>query len=217
MVGDNKSLKYELQNIIKGDEHDGEANLIKTAQTLLRNLSAPGSVPEEKQQDKSKEERALAAFASENSLWVDEAMLGTYITEGAEQKIFFPASKKYVIKLADGVFYTSWLDYFISLLLHNSFFPSTSYSLIGFLQKENKLYVVLSQPFVLSTEITNLDNVRSFMLANGFLHKKNNDYYHPYLGIILEDLHDENVLTNDGVLFFVDTVFYITNEFYQTP
>ena len=27
--------------------------------------------------------------------------------------------------------------------------------------------------------------------------------------LIAEDLHDENVLTKDGVLFFIDTVFYI--------
>lgn len=35
------------------------------------------------------------------------------------------------------------------------------------------------------------------------------------LGIILEDLHDENVLTQDGTLKFIDTVFYITEQFYK--
>ena len=43
--------------------------------------------------------------------------------------------------------------------------------------------------------------------------KKYSDYYSKELGIIVEDLHDENVLTNDGVLFFIDTVFYLTKEF----
>ena len=27
--------------------------------------------------------------------------------------------------------------------------------------------------------------------------------------VIVEDLHDENVLTQDGMLYFIDTVFYI--------
>ena len=63
--------------------------------------------------------------------------------------------------------------------------------------------------------MTNLENVKQFMLSNGFLQKKDNDYYHPYLGLIIEDLHDENVLTNKGVLFFTDTVIYITEEFYN--
>lgn len=53
------------------------------------------------------------------------------------------------------------------------------------------------------------------MLVNGFLNTKNNDYYNPDLGIILEDLHDENVLTENGILQFIDTVFYIKENFYE--
>ena len=47
------------------------------------------------------------------------------------------------------------------------------------------------------------------MLENGFENIRNNDYCNPDLGIILEDLHDENVLTRQGVLYFIDTVFYL--------
>ena len=32
------------------------------------------------------------------------------------------------------------------------------------------------------------------------------------LGLILEDIHDENVLVNNDVLFFIDTVFYINTH-----
>jgi Serine/Threonine/Tyrosine Kinase found in polyvalent proteins len=52
------------------------------------------------------------------------------------------------------------------------------------------------------------------MLDNGFENNKNNDYINIELGIILEDLHDENVLTFDGNLFFIDTVFYLKNNFF---
>jgi hypothetical protein len=61
-----------------------------------------------------------------------------------------------------------------------------------------------------------LKNVKTFLSENGFINKKNNDYYNPDLGIILEDLHDENVLTKNGDLFFIDTVFYLTEDFYKT-
>ncbi|OAV72304.1 hypothetical protein Barb6_01240 [Bacteroidales bacterium Barb6] len=47
------------------------------------------------------------------------------------------------------------------------------------------------------------------MQSNGFNLIQNNDYINPKLGIIIEDLHDENVLTNNGILYFIDTVFYI--------
>lgn len=81
--------------------------------------------------------------------------------------------------------------------------------MLGFHLKQNNLYAVVQQPFVQSNELTNLSYVKSFLEANGFINQKNHDYYHPELGIILEDLHDENVLTFNGVLYFIDTVFYI--------
>jgi hypothetical protein len=99
-------------------------------------------------------------------------------------------------------------------LLHNFFFPHLAYELIGFLQKE-RLFAVVKQSFVISTEPTNIENIRIFLSENGFLHKRNNDYYHPELGIIIEDLHDENVLTEEGVLQFIDTIFYLTPSFFE--
>lgn len=53
------------------------------------------------------------------------------------------------------------------------------------------------------------------MKSNGFRNIRNNDYQNDELGLILEDLHDENVLTKDGILYFIDTVFYLTEEFWQ--
>ena len=73
---------------------------------------------------------------------------------------------------------------------------------------------VVRQPFVRTDEATDLDKVSTFLEANGFIRKKENDYYHPNLCLILEDLHDENVLTKEGTLQFVDTVFYLMPNFY---
>jgi hypothetical protein len=86
--------------------------------------------------------------------------------------------------------------------------------LLGF-QKSDKLYAIVKQPFVRSTESTDLKNVKEFLSANDFINKKANDYYHPGLGIIVEDLHDENVLTEDGSLQFIDTVFFLMPSFYE--
>ena len=70
-------------------------------------------------------------------------------------------------------------------------------------------YALLEQPFVTANESTDLEKVAEFMLENGFVNTRNHDYFNSELGIILEDLHDENVLTKDGVLYFIDTVFYM--------
>jgi hypothetical protein len=84
---------------------------------------------------------------------------------------------------------------------------------LGFYKSDTILYAVVEQPFVKATEKTNLDLVKQFMLSNGFENTRNNDYINKNYGIILEDLHDENVLTQNGVLHFIDTVFYISSSF----
>ena len=63
--------------------------------------------------------------------------------------------------------------------------------------------------------VLRLDNVRDFLVANGFVHRRANDYFHPGIKIILEDLHDENVLTKEGCLMFIDTVFYLMPDFWD--
>lgn len=212
-----KLLKYELQNVINGKGGQGESNLIQTAKAFIGSDTQTGGAFKETKRSKSEEERALRAFAVANNLLLSAGDLGTYITEGAEQKIFYHDTEGCLYKMADSIFYENWTDYFNNLLLHNYFFPDTAYTLTGFTDDGKSLYAVVKQVFVFNTESTNLETVKNYLLENGFQHKKNNDYFHPYLGVILEDLHDENVLINSGVLFFIDTVFYLTDEFYQKP
>ncbi len=81
---------------------------------------------------------------------------------------------------------------------------------MGFYKSDNNvIYALVSQNYVEATEPTDLKKVKSFLEKNGFQNTKNNDYYNPELEIVLEDLHDENVLTKDGILYFIDTVFFI--------
>ena len=115
----------------------------------------------------------------------------------------------------DAIYYLSWIDYFNNLLLHNYFFEDTAYDLVGFTKINQQLFAVVEQKFVEITDKTDLTNVREFMIANGFDCIRNNDYINKELGIILEDLHDENVLTKDGLLYFIDTVFYLEDNFWN--
>lgn len=85
-----------------------------------------------------------------------------------------------------------------------------------YVKKEDEtIYAVVRQSFVTVTQTTDLDQVKLFLTSNGFENTRNNDYYNPELGIILEDLHDENVLTQNDVLYFIDTVFYLTDSFWN--
>ena len=207
-------MKYELQRIISGESQVKFGAIIQTiANYLSRSQSASGLVKEIKHY-KKQEAEALRQFITANNLWFLDINLENYVSEGAEQKVYLKDGKN-VIKLNDAIYYNSWLDYFHNLLLNNYFFPDTAYHLLGFYEDKENIYAVVEQPFVKATEKTDLELVKKFMLANGFLNTKNNDYYNPDLGIILEDLHDENVLTKNGILQFIDTVFYIKPTFYQ--
>ena len=53
-------------------------------------------------------------------------------------------------------------------------------------------------------------------MLNGFSNNRNNDYFNSELGIILEDLHNEKVLTRNEMLYFIDTVFYLTEDFWKS-
>jgi hypothetical protein len=160
------------------------------------------------QQRKEEETKSLIQFAEVNNLWVDNINIDLYVSQGAEQKVYLKDGST-VLKLNDAIYYANWVDYFHNLLLNNLFFPDTAYQLLGFYQEAAVLYAVVEQPFVKANEKTDLNMVKAFLENNGFINKKNHDYYNEELGLILEDLHDENVLTQNGMLYFIDTVFYI--------
>lgn len=206
--------KNELQNVISGNAEVRHGKIIQTIANFLRRKKIAIQKSEKTEFLKNQETEILIDFVNNNNLWIDFIDESNYIGEGAEQKVYEFYDPKFVLKINDSIFYEYWLDYFHSLLLHNFFFPHLAYELLGF-YKSDVLYAVIKQPFVVSTEHTNLENVKTFLAANGFTNKKNNDYYNLNLGIILEDLHDENVLTEDGSLQFIDTIFYLTPTFFE--
>jgi Serine/Threonine/Tyrosine Kinase found in polyvalent proteins len=207
-------MKYELQNIISGKSKVEYGDIIQTIASYLKRSQTTSQVAQEFKQFRQQENETLALFIESNNLLIADINIENYVTEGAEQKVYLKDGKS-VIKLNDAIFYHSWIDYFNNLLLHNYFFTDTAYKLLGFHKYANGIFAVVEQPYVKATEHTNLETVKKFMLENGFENKKNHDYFNSKLGIILEDLHDENVLTKNGNLYFIDTVFYLLDSFYD--
>ena len=208
-------MKYELQLVISAKSTVKYGENIQAATCYLKRSERASSMAQDFKHFKKQETEILKVFINENNFWISDINIDNYVSEGAEQKVYLKDGKN-VIKLNDAIFYSSWLDYLNNLLLNNYFFPDTAYKLLGFYEEQSTLYAVVEQPFVRATEKTDLQLVNQFMKANGFLNNRNNDYYNPDLGIILEDLHDENVLTENGILRFIDTVFYIKDNFYLT-
>jgi hypothetical protein len=98
------------------------------------------------------------------------------------------------------------------VVIHNLLFPKTAYLFLGFAETNGNLQAVLKQPFLTSDAPVDLSDVKELLAYNGFENRKRNDYFNSELGIILEDMHDENIISYSNTLFFIDTVFYTISE-----
>ena len=185
-------MRDDIQHILSGTSRVKYHHLIQTVCSYLKRSQGTSSMVENYQQHKEEETKRLIQFVNDHNLWVDNVNIELYVSQGAEQKVYLKDGST-VLKLNDAIYYASWIDYFHNLLLNNLFFPDTAYQ------------------FVRATEKTDLSLVKVFLENNGFRNTKNHDYYNEELCLILEDLHDENVLTRNGMLYFIDTVFYIVN------
>ena len=207
-------LKDELFNILSGKSKISHGSIIQTIASYLKNGENSGRITKNEKHFKKEETKDLIGFIEANDLWLKEIDFTQYVSEGAEQRVYLKDGD-HVLKLNDGIYYSSWKDYFHNLLLHNYFFPDTEYDLKGFTKDKDVLYAVVQQKYVTVTSTTDLKKVKEFLESNGFQNNRNHDYIHNDLGIILEDLHDENVLTKNDILYFIDTVFYLTSDFWK--
>lgn len=196
-----------IYDILEGKKSVRHEDLIRTALHFIRSSKGASGVVKQEEPIKAQEAKTIIEFSRKKNLLI-RINPKLFVSSGAEQKVYLNPPQ-YVLKINDAIYFSSWVDYFHNLLLHNYFFPDTAYELVGFYLEKDVVYAVVQQQFVQATTITDLKEVRLFMLDNGFVNTRNNDYYHAEMGLILEDLHDENVLTRNDLLFFIDTVFYL--------
>lgn len=198
-----------IQKIVQRLGRQTEQSLITETYSYLERSKGESGMVEEKFNSKEKETEIIKKFADENNYWFEDTRFSMFLDEGAEQKVFFDSENNRVIKLNDAIFYVNWSQYLESLIIHNILFPNTKYTLSGFLRINSTIYTAVEQDYVEPTSLTKIGKIRNEMEKNGFTVKKNNDYINKEIGLIIEDLHEENVLTNNGVLFFIDTVIYL--------
>jgi hypothetical protein len=208
--------REELQNIVNGTRIAGPADNCATVRNLLVEGFGTGSTVKSEFESraivKEKQTSFLKAWAKEAGIWLEDLPIGSqYLTKGGESKIYLAPDRLNVIKLNDAIYYATWDEYLNSLVLHNLLFPNTAYTLIGFTEIHNGLSAMLQQPFI-EGEQAGLDDIRELLSYNGFENTKRQDYYNSEFGLVLEDMHDENVIAKDNLLFFIDTVFYIMKK-----
>jgi hypothetical protein len=202
-------------------ESDLEAATYIAARSQAASEAAKGKEPLNRkerswfnQQVKPLEETVLKAWAKKISLWIDDEqakkIAKRYIDEGAEQKVYLKEDGRSVLKINTGIFHGTWLDFFVRLIIHKTLFPSTAYELKGFTEAEEQICAIIEQPGVKVVRGIFKEEADNYLKPLGFINIKNYDYYNKQHGIILEDLHDENVFVGkENNLLFVDPVIYL--------
>jgi hypothetical protein len=209
-------IREKLQDIVRGARLQGTADRCSTIRNILVESFGAGSTVKSEFESRAilKEKQAgfLKSQSKELNLSLESLPRGSeYLTRGGESKVFLAADGLHVIKVNDAIYYATWTEYFNSLVLHNLLFPNTAYSLIGFTETDSTLNVVLQQPFI-EGEQARLDDIEELLNFNGFENTRRQDYYNKEFGLVLEDMHDENVIARDDILFFIDTVFYVMKK-----
>ena len=128
--------------------------------------------------------------------------------EGGEHQIY--QNEGYFLKRNNLLYHTNWLEYFHRIVLHNWLFPETSIHFEGLMLVDDELQPVITQKAFLATRGANRNEVEAEMERRGFYRRKADNYYNPDLGVLVEDLHDENVLVSPkGSLLIFDPVIYL--------
>lgn len=222
-----KQAKQEISAIVAGERSSQFQTHLQTATYIAARSqstseAAKGTEPltrkeraQYNQKVKPEEEKALFEWAKNGNLWIEESKFNTqfssnYLDEGAEQKVYLNDDGVRVHKVNAGYFHGTWLEFFIRLITHKAIFPSTAYKLTGFTEENGQFCAIIEQQWVQVVRGASKEEVEKILIQIGFEHLKFNDYYNRDDGIILEDLHDENVFVGaDGNLLFVDPVIYL--------
>ena len=209
--------RKRLENIVRGIVLEGEADNCTTARNLLCASFRTSTTVKKDFEGQSAIKKEQAQFLRDQSSlrnwWIlDPPDESRFLTRGGEAQIYLASDRRSVIKVNDGVYYATWLEFFNSIVIHNLLFKETAYAFLGFIEKDGSLLAVLKQPFITSDAPVDLEDVKKFLAFNGFVNSKRNDYFNKELGLILEDMHDENIIVNSDTLFFIDTVFYTVSE-----
>ncbi len=205
--------RSKIKNITAGNVIEGSADTCSAIRNYLC-TGFPTSTTvktdfEGKLLVKKEQATLLESFSRKNNLWFTTLPVqDRFFARGGEAMVYLDTDKRNVIKQNDAIYYATWLEFFNSLVLHNLIFTNTAYTFLGFMRSNDILYAILRQPYIESDTVVDIKDIKAHLEFNGFENHIRHDYRHPELGLLLEDMHDENVLVNSDVLFFIDTVFY---------
>lgn len=136
--------------------------------------------------------------------------------EGGEHQVYQAGGWFY--KRNNMAYHSGYLEYLHRVVLHNYLFAETAICFEGLMWYDDLLQPVISQKALAGVRGATRDEVEHEMLLRGFVRRFADNYYNPTLNVLVEDLHDENVLVDaDGDLLIFDPVIHIAKPDMKLP
>lgn len=145
-----------------------------------------------------------------NRRWEEDGRKGE-----TENELYYDEASHRWFKRNNMFMHSTYLEFLHRMALHNYHFPEAPVKLEGFVMHEDTLMPVMSQPHVQAERGATKAEVVEYMKKLGFKHKTGVDFYNPETGVIVEDLHDENVLVNPEDpthMYIVDPIIFLDDE-----
>ena len=209
------------------EELKGSYGSLEEAEAYLQRGSY-SSVPEAQTEKTGNEdlgrqqESALEEWAKEKGIWVDnttELLTGRYgdpfAAEG-EAVVYLSSDGKTVIKEIGLNYYIEPQLLLDRVVLHNALFPETTLTLSRFGRNSNGEFVIVAtQPFVEGDPVTQ-EEIVEFMDKLGFkpYNGRNTEFINKEKGLLINDLHDENVIRKGDTLLVIDGDFRLNTANY---
>ncbi len=196
--GDIRVLEKEVHDQPYGDSEDGQTTLEQTRAEQV-------------------EIARLFEIAKQNGLFIERETINKYgdklCTKTGECEIFYNEKENVIYKVKDP--FAKWVikelhaeDLIYEHIVHNLLFPNTRYKFIGIAEDEGNIRLVLTQPFISSTNAHPTDEEIIYHLKTLGLEPDGPYFFgNEYVSVTDIGTASDNVLKGDnGELYFIDPI-----------
>ena len=185
------------------------ASILAGAETPANQLTAPEHSFKREQQQATAQAIVIEQWAKAIGCWTDnvdtefENIFGMQLAEGGEAHVY--DNRASIVKRIGLYYFVLPMLALDRITLHNTLFPSTKMTVIGFgATSSGEFQILVQQQFIHGSLVPEAE-IKEYVESLGFklINPKNWTYATPYL--YLSDMHDENVIkTPKGNILVVD-------------
>ncbi len=185
------------------------ASLLAGAETPTNQVVAPEGTFKRERQRAETQVTIIEQWAKSVGCWVDsidkafDQTFGEQLAEGGEAHVYDNGNT--IIKRIGLDYYILPLLAFDRVTLHNTLFPETRLTVLGYGRtSEGDFQIIVQQPFIQGTFLSD-EEIRNYVESLGFklINPRNWTYATPC--IYLSDMHDENLIKSPrGNIFVID-------------